>query len=616
MSNQAPAPRLEENQAAAAQTADYQRGYDDTQIAAAVEARLAEAGQPMGEFVPAQPAHLGDAGVRNEQSSRSGGMWGGYRYKGAHRARRDQPSSRDRQALTPGDVALKETLQAVREQVYTDTLAQAAADGASEKAAEVRARSAAQAAVSEYYQDIQNYGAAGKHTATGQARRSGAHVRPTLRRKAAEWLTYSPDEVAAQDQQAVDDFERKHPLTRLGSSSSDVFIPDNVYNKRGRGRQVKESRTERRYQQAVGAVDQTDSFDQGRATVRPESRALAPLAPDTPEGVMVDLIESGARTREEIFNQMYGARTVGGSTVYGGKILSENPGLWRKLSEAGTTNLDNIGPVENNIADQYVARMAPVAVLEEQVTDRFVPSEEIIEGMLFGVDADPAELSEDQRLLVKVIHDRLQDIHGEKRREQVPDSDIERQKLHPELPPDKTDYFRALRTTWRNTREAMKDIKGKTERAVGIVALHGAMWAASTRTTIDSVVRPNHIPEAPRNNRAEINRGSDAWRDPLNPSQPNVESIRVYSPGELVQLASAWAFVRAQMIASGALRGARDWFRPHDMETGERGVSALRLIGAAAVLATAATVSYGYYKANGGHVSFDTVKTDLASITR
>jgi hypothetical protein len=266
--------------------------------------------------------------------------------------------------------------------------------------------------------------------------------------------------------------------------------------------------------------------------------------------------------------------------------------------------MDNVGPVEHRIADQYAERMAPVTELEAQVTDRFVPSEEIIEGMLFGENVYPDDLTEEQRLLVKVLHDRLENIRDEK----VAD------RLRPGETPEirvKPDRLRKVRGMWRETREAMDSLKGKTERAVGIVALHGAMWTASARTTLDSIVHPGRAPEVRPTSRRAVEQGSDVWRDRLDPSQPRVESIRVYSPGELVQLASSWAFVRAQMIAGGALRAPRDWFRPRDIETGERSVSLLRMAGAAAALVTAATVSYGYYKAHGGNVNIDVIRADM-----
>jgi hypothetical protein len=429
--------------------------------------------------------------------------------------------------------------------------------------------------------------------AQAKAERTGRHQRDTLVKKAARWLTYSVDEAEARDQQKGDAYDREHQVEVM-TSPDGVEIPVAVH---ATNSHFTPSRRELRYMQTVGALDNS-SFETGNAEVALEARALKmPLAP-TVEQQEVDLILSGARSDQEVFNEMYGDRVVGGSTVYGGRLLAEGSTLRRKLGEAGrisTTNQDNIGPVERGIAHHYAERMAVVANLESQVTDRFVPSQTTIEAMLYGENGKDVSrdrtLTEDEMLVVKATQQRLEELRE--------------QKLRPGETVDtrvKPDHTHSIRKTWRSTKEALQSAAGKVHRAVGVVALHGAAWTDAALM----IVQPEYTPTTKNPDHVKHHAvGPFEEHSGMIPS--SVEPIRIYSPGELVTLASTWTFVRAQMIASGSLRGARDWFRPRDHETNERRVSALRLAGAAAVMVTAAATAYGYNRFTGGNVNVNNV---------
>jgi hypothetical protein len=556
----------------------YQRNFDDPATQQAVAA---------AELAAASVAEQPPVAPREEHPKNNRSRLADFRYRGTHRVRRDEPSSHDRHTLTPGDQDLQLALHEVREEVYTNELARAAIEGASETATEVHARSAAQAAVKDFYADTQEH--RGVHRASVQAQLSGRHQKQTLIKKVANWLTYSPEEDAVRQQRARDIHDFKHPVHPL-HTQHEVFVPETVQATRSQG---KPTRAERRYMQAVGAVDDGD-FEQGRAVMSGKARIEKPDVPATAEQLEVSLIERGARTSDEVFNEMYGDRVVGGSTIYGGKILSENPGVMRKLTEAGTTLQDTVGPVERATAKAYADRMALISTLEGRVTDKIVPHKEAVEAMLYP-DIDVDTLTDGQKLVITAIEERL--------------NDLRQQKLRPGETVDarvRLDRTRSIRETWRSTAEALKGSRAKTQRAVGLVALHGVVWTAGIRAI---------LPE-----RALTSMGSGgvahhahgAWSPANEFTTSAIEPIQVYSPGELARLASTWTFVRAQMIAAGTLRGARDWFRPRDYDTNERRVSVLRLAGAAAALITAASASYARYKISSGDVDSNIIPADFS----
>jgi hypothetical protein len=561
----------------------YQRGFDDPATQQAVaDAELVVA------TVAEHPAHpIAGSGEGHSQNNLS--FLTDYRYRGLHRVRRDEPSNHDRHTLTPGDQDLRRTLHELRDDVYTTELARAALDGASEKGVEVHARSAAQAAVKDFYADVQEH--RGVHRRSVQAKLSGRHQKQTLAKKAVEWLTHSPEEIAVREQRARDIHDLKHPVHPL-RTQHEVFVPETVQANRS---QVKPTRAERRYMQAVGAVDDGD-FERGAVVMPGSVRAEKPSVLATTEQLEARLIELGARTPEEVFNEMYADRAIGGSTIYGGKILSENPGLLRKLAEAGTTHQDTVGPVERAHAQLYADRMAIVSTLESRVTDKIVPHREVIEAMLYP-DADVDTLTDGQKLVIATVQERL--------------NDLRQQKLRPGETVDarvRLDRTRPIRETWRSTGEALKGTKAKMQRAIGLVALHGAVWTAGIRTILPEPALTS------MGSGGVVHHAHGPWSPP-NEFVPSVtEPIHVYSPGELARLASTWTFVRAQMIAAGTLRSARDWFRPRDYETNERRFSMLRLAGAAAAIVTAASASYVHYKINSGDIDLNTVSADFSHL--
>jgi hypothetical protein len=229
-----------------------------------------------------------------------------------------------------------------------------------------------------------------------------------------------------------------------------------------------------------------------------------------------------------------------------------------------------------------------------------VPGQHVIEAMLYGENGEDISpdrtLTEDEMLVVKATLQRLEELREQKMR---PGETVDTR-----VRPDRT---HSIRETWRSTKEAMKDAAGKVHRVVGIVALHGAVWTDVSHM----IIQPEYIPE-PRNPDAIRHHAASPFEERSGMVSSSVEPIRVYSPGELVALASTWAFVRAQMIASGSLRGARDWFRPYDHETDARRVSALRIAGAAAVMVTAAATVYGYNRLTGA--SPNATKADLTTV--
>jgi len=200
--------------------------------------------------------------MHNEQISRWGRVVDSYRYKGSHGVQQTELSSYERSRLTAGDNDLKDTLQAIREDVYQATLERAAQDGAGERAAEARARAAAQTAVKDYYDEVQTH--QGFHRSSTQAALSGRHNKPTLTNKARQWFAYSPDEQAARVQRKQDDYDRKHQVEFLPSQGG-AEIPKTVHATRSL---ITPSRRELRYMRAVGALDDR-AFEPGHAASAP-----------------------------------------------------------------------------------------------------------------------------------------------------------------------------------------------------------------------------------------------------------------------------------------------------------------------------------------------------------
>ncbi len=493
------------------------------------------------------------------------------KYKGVRRAASNQPSTNERQQLSRYDQDTRQWLAEVREQAYTEERQRSEARDLPPANIEVAAQKAAQIAVNEAMQARSGHHGQHRRPITANlARYQGQHrrVTPTQQvanaagqgaakayRAARDWLTYSPEEWAARQSDARAEHAAETPRLAPGS-----IVPQ-ADSRDGR---VVHSKGELRNQRLTGALPEV-AYSAGAAEA--PSRETIPSASLDKDELLAELVKRGARTEEEILDELFAHRTVGGSSIYGWKI--------RKPRES---NESNIGPVEHAVARELAQRVRNVSLLEQQVTDKFAPSTEVIEAMVYP-DSDSRELTEHEIEVVRAIRERLVRMRSEK----MPAGETM------ELPAALPDRTGAARRRWLSLKEQASRYVAQTKLFVGRAALHGAVWGGALVSPISP--RPAET----------IVHGSSAHRKASEIyKQYNIDQpLRIYGPEELVGMAARWTFVKARLIASGALGRAHDYFTARDYETGRFSTAALRTAGAAATLVTAMATGYVYQKAVG-----------------
>lgn len=472
-------------------------------------------------------------------------------YEGHHRARRDQPSTFEQNTLNTGDLSVRSTLHEVRSEAYTHALHQAKAEGLSPQKAEVAARVAAQDAVTAFRDTASGYRGTHRYQPGGHrdGARGGSHRAESRLQKVAKWFTYSEQEWDAKQASRT---TPKPPVPRA-TLTKDGVVPQVAHGQVWANRP---NTAERTYNQQIGALD-SGEFAPGRATVK--TAETAPVPANHPETQLLNMINKGVRTPEEVLNELYGPRIVGGTTVEGGRI-----------TQVQSSHASNIGPVERKNAKLYADQLGIVSMLEGEVTDTFSPSSEVVEALLYPHAG--GSLSEEQKAVVQAVSNNLRQLRTRYIR---PGETLETR-----VRPDRvTPVVHRVTRTKDKVGEAIDNAR----RTAGVVALHGAVWAGAAATALGprSMAEPRQAGQKPRHHTESL-------------FAEQQEAIRIYSPGEVAHM----AFARAHKLASGSFSRARDWFSPEDPVTSERRVSMLRIAGAAAALVTAAATSYIAYKTN------------------